>query len=174
MVLRGRRYGSRVASAPPGTYWVDRGRLLAGPYPGGADAADTGRRLDALREAGVSLVVDLTEVDEAVPYAQLLRGAVHERRPIPDFGIVPPEEVAATLDLIDGRLDEGGTVYVHCLGGLGRTGTVIGCWLARHALDCGDPVRRIADLRRELAEGRHRSPQTPEQCDLVTGWRRGE
>lgn len=31
-------------------------------------------------------------------------------------------------------LAAGQTVYVHCYGGIGRTGTVVGCWLVRHGL----------------------------------------
>ena len=53
------------------------------------------------------------------------------------------------LDDVDAALADGRTVYVHCWGGIGRTGTVVGCWLMRHGLDEGDPIRRIATLRRD-------------------------
>ncbi len=42
---------------------------------------------------------------------------------------------------------------MHCWGGVGRTGTVVGCWLVRHGLDDGDAIARIATLRRELPAG---------------------
>ena len=38
----------------------------------------------------------------------------------------------AVLDAIDIALCEGHGVYIHCWGGVGRTGTVVGCWLKRH------------------------------------------
>ena len=76
------------------------------------------------------------------------------------------------LDVIDAGLREGG-VYVHCYRGLGRTGTVVGCWLVRHGLDEGDALARVAELRRELSDAHLPSPQTREQRHVVRKWRRG-
>jgi len=64
-------------------------------------------------------------------------------------------------------------VYVHCWGGIGRTGTVVGCWLVRHGLDDGDPVRTIARLRRRTPDAWAASPQTAAQRAMVTEWKRG-
>jgi hypothetical protein len=69
--------------------------------------------------------------------------------------------VMRILDDIDEARARGGTAYVHCWGGVGRTGTVIGCWLMRHALDGGDPIARIAVLRAAVA-GERPSPETPD------------
>ena len=80
--------------------------------------------------------------------------------------------VMRILDDIDRARAEGDAAYVHCWGGVGRTGTVIGCWLVRHGLDQGDPIARIAELRASIA-GARPSPETPAQVALVRGWRRG-
>jgi protein-tyrosine phosphatase len=74
------------------------------------------------------------------------------------------------LDDIDEARETGATVYVHCWGGVGRTGTVIGCWLVRHGLDGGDAIERIAELRREIP-GARPSPETPGQIALVKNWK---
>ena len=39
------------------------------------------------------------------------------------------------LDDVDEAIAGGGLTYVHCWGGIGRTGTVVGCWLVRHGLE---------------------------------------
>ena len=65
-------------------------------------------------------------------------------------------------------------VYVHCWGGVGRTGTVVGCWLVRH-----EPrqtvirSRRIAALRAGIAGGATLARDARGRSTLVRGWRRG-
>ena len=61
---------------------------------------------------------------------------------------------------------------MHCWGGVGRTGTVVGCWLVRHGLDGGDADRAHRRAARDIPGGRP-SPETPGQAALVRGWRRG-
>jgi protein-tyrosine phosphatase len=51
------------------------------------------------------------------------------RTPIRDGGCPTIDELRAILDRIDAELARGEVVYVHCGGGHGRTGTVVGCWL---------------------------------------------
>ena len=77
------------------------------------------------------------------------------------------------LDEIDEARGAGSTVYVHCWGGRGRTGTVVGCWLMRHGLDDGDPLARIARLRRDVEGAGAPSPETAAQRAMVTGWTPG-
>ncbi len=77
------------------------------------------------------------------------------------------------LDDVDAAIDGGGIAYVHCWGGIGRTGTVVGCWLMRHGLDGGDPIRRIAELRRDVSDAWVASPQTAAQRAMVSAWKRG-
>ena len=90
------------------------------------------------------------------------------------MGTTTIPHMARILDDVDRVLDDGATVYVHCWGGLGRTGTVVGCWLVRHGLDGGDPLGRIGELRRELPGGSLASPQTAAQRGMVTAWRPGQ
>lgn len=155
-------------------YWVEPGRLLAGEYPGGRDTASSMARLVRFRSTGIELFVDLTEELEVDPYAHLLDGTRHERRPIPDFGTARTGAYRTTLDLVDEALAAGGRVYVHCQGGRGRTGTVVGCWLVRHGQDGGDAIGRIAQLRRGTPDRSSTSPETAEQRRVIEGWRLGD
>jgi protein-tyrosine phosphatase len=148
-------------------------RFLAGQYPGGWSDDDSVAGLRALRDAGVTLFVDLTMQGELPPYHHLITGGRHQRWPIPDMEIPQPEDMCAVLDAIDAELDGGGGVYVHCWAGRGRTGTVVGCWLVRHGLAGADALTQIVALRRTLADSYASSPQTLAQRAMVIRWKPG-
>jgi rhodanese/phosphatase family protein len=148
------------------SYWVEPGRLLAGGYPFSPDdVAQLGRT--------VTFIVDLTEEGELAPYAEGLRGTQHVRAPIRDFSIPTDDEMARILDGIDEALARGDVVYVHCWGGRGRTGTVVGCYLVRHGVAPADALARITRLRRRLPDGHVASPESDEQIAMVRRWRAG-
>jgi hypothetical protein len=56
------------------------------------------------------------------------------------------------------------------LGDIGRTGTVIGCYLVQQGMDGQDALDCIAQLRRGTPEGKISSPETGAQCQMVLGW----
>jgi Swiss Army Knife protein, DSP-PTPase phosphatase domain len=156
------------------SYWAADG-LLAGEYPGAWDPDAAARRLGAFAAYHVALFVDLTHpADGLEPYEQLLGPPVRRlAHPIVDMGTTTVPHMTRILDDIDEARRAGLTVYVHCWGGRGRTGTVVGCWLMRHALADDDPLGRIARLRRDVADAGARSPETAAQQAMVTGWTAG-
>ena len=173
-----------VPAPPAGCYWVESGRLLAGAYPGHADPTRA-TRLAAVLALGIDWFIDLTMPGELAPYDDSLpspyeprdRGPVtYSRRPIPDHGLpATAAEMNEILDELDTALADGHLVYVHCRAGIGRTGTVIGCHLARRL---GGPAA-LAELERLWRQGgRDRdyphSPETDEQFAYVSNWRASE
>jgi hypothetical protein len=153
------------------SYWVTPGELLAGKYPGRVEPAGGRPGVAPLLAAGVTLFLDLTEEHELDPYVQHLVGrGRHVRMPIPDMGVTTPEQMRRTLDLIDRERARRGLTYVHCWGGAGRTGTVVGCWLVRLGLDGDAALARIAALRAGSPALWLDSPQTGEQRAMVRAW----
>jgi len=150
--------------------------FLAGAYPAAIEPAESFRRMRAFARYGVTRYVDLTHpTDPLESYERWLGPGVSRiSHPIVDMGTTTIPHMARILDDVDRALDDGATVYVHCWGGLGRTGTVVGCWLVRHGLDGGDPLGRIGELRRDLPGGSLASPQTAAQREMVTAWRPGQ
>jgi hypothetical protein len=153
----------------PEAYFVTDS-LAAGGFPIGAREGDRVARFEAI---GVRTFVDLTHPADPLPrYDYLLRVARHISHPIVDMATPGAGQMERILDDVDEAIAAGGLTYVHCWGGIGRTGTVIGCWLVRHGLDEGDAIARIAELRRLALDSAMPSPQTTAQRELVRGWRR--
>jgi protein-tyrosine phosphatase len=80
----------------------------------------------------------------------------------------------AILDHIDRAITYEKMVYVHCWGGIGRTGTVVGCYLVRHGLSGPEALERLQILRRETAKWWRSSPETDEQRAMILSWQIGE
>ncbi len=158
----------------PNTYWVIPGRLLAGAYPGGADDTEARLRLTRLQEAGVDSFVDLTEDGELPPYRHLLpTHADYLRSAIVDAGV--PNNIAQTRELlgaIRAALAQERRVYVHCRAGIGRTGLIVGCFLADQESDGRAALKILNRLWRqsERAAIWPRVPQTAEQADYIRRW----
>jgi protein-tyrosine phosphatase len=116
------------------------------------------------------------------PYTPLLwelaeklgRQVAHHRVAIPDMGIPTPEEMVYILDTMDFVLQAGHVVYMHCYAGIGRTGTVIGCHLARHSMSGDEALQEIARLRQGTPAGWKRSPSTSAQRQMVRNWPKGQ
>ena len=136
----------------------------------------------ALIEASVDCFIDLTQRrDGLAPYEQIAheqartlgRSVRRESHPIMDMGVPRrAAEMAAILDAIDDALGEGRTVYVHCWGGIGRTGTVVGCWLVRHGLTGQGALDQIAEWWQHVEKSwlHTESPQTRHQRAFVRRW----
>jgi protein-tyrosine phosphatase len=161
------------------SYWVIEGQLLAGEYPAGGTDEERREKLNALIGAGIRSFVDLTEAHELRWYHELLQQIAREhgadvqyrRMSIPNRGIPGVEHMEAILRHIRNEIDAGRPVYVHCWGGIGRTGTLVGCWL----IDAGtcaavDAIARIADLRYRTPDWSVTSPETPVQVEFVRAW----
>ena len=179
---------SATKGPSPYSYWVVPGRFAAGEYPGAKDPVEAAPKLEGLLKSGINHFIDLTglnvrgQPDNLTPYSDIAQEQASrlglsvgwERHTIVD-GSIPASawHMAGTLDAIDAALDEGKTIYLHCLGGVGRTGTVVGCWLVRHGHTGDAALHRISELfgASGLAtKHHHSSPETREQQEYVRSW----
>ncbi len=166
-------------------YWVLPDQFMAGEYPGAERDSVALPRLARIGEFGVRHFIDLTQPHELRPYAPLLTTASaglqqsmsHERWPICDMDIPETATYAnRILDRIDALLAAGVAPYVHCWGGVGRTGTIVGCWLVRHGQTGQSALQTLAEHWATVSEKKRawhpESPQTPEQRQFVREWAR--
>jgi atypical dual specificity phosphatase len=160
----------------PNSYWATP-LLLASEYPGAKLEADAAHRLDLLLAAGIRDFYDLTEATEPLePYENLLRDrashlglaaeSVRFRRfPIRDVSVPTPKRLAEVLAALEDSAAAGRRAVVHCWGGVGRTGTVVGCHLRQHfGLSGDEALARIAEEWKGV-EKNHRMPHSPETAE---------
>lgn len=164
----------------PNSYWATP-YLVACEFPycpvTSADIARerTKQKLDALLQAGVRTFIDLTEPHELFPYSPHIasrcemlgidaREVEYHNFPIHDRSL--PDSVGfmrKILAVLRDNQRRGRISAVHCRGGIGRTGMVVGCWLVESgvAKDGADALHLIAE-EWKLVEKCKRFPCSPE------------
>ena len=171
------------------SYWIVPGKFLAGYYPGSRDSATAQAKLRNLLGHGIRHIVNLMERDEDnfqgekfVPYEDRLQTLANEmdtpielvHLPIRDMNIPLVEGMVSILDEIDRAVEHNPAVYLHCWGGRGRTGTVVGCYLARHGMAVGEAaLDLLGELRRNDPISHLPSPETKIQAEFVRTWPKG-
>lgn len=164
----------------PESYWVVSGQLLAGEYPALYNEEATRKRIDALIESGFDTFIDLTNPNETLPYLRILleqasayeAEVTHRRYPIGDFGLPTTQQMNSILNTIDEGLQAGHKIYLHCWGGIGRTGTTVGCYLVRHGMSGAEALDQLSAWWKGVPKSRYHlhSPETAEQMNFIRNW----
>jgi atypical dual specificity phosphatase len=128
--------------------WIERGALLACAYP------RRERSLAGLAEQGVGVLINLHE--RAHDPRRLERyGLAEVHLPVRDFAAPSPGQLARGIAAIASARDRGEVVAVHCGGGLGRTGTLLACYLVqRDGLEAKEAIERVRRARPGSVETR--------------------
>lgn len=170
----------------PNAYWVMPEQLMAGEYPGAKNPKQAYQKIYGLLRCGIRTFLNLMEPGELdyygktfSPYEPIVDFVARELQlnvscvqfPVRDMDVPSIKTMNAILGHIEWMQAAGRPVYVHCLAGLGRTGTVVGCWLIRHGLATRDTVLdHIQRLRLHAENAWQASPQTEIQRQMVIRW----
>jgi protein-tyrosine phosphatase len=170
----------------PQHYPIQPGVLFGGEYPGDRKIKVARARLWSLVEMGVRTFIDLTSpADDLSRYEQMLyeleqeAGARlhHISLPVPDMGVPDSTDaMRAILDAIRVSVAKRPAVYLHCWGGIGRTGTVAGCWLRECGIGPDEALQQVQKLyvaHMPKARIHPESPQTDEQKEYIRSWQVG-
>lgn len=180
------------------SYWVVPKEILAGPFPGSDEDFAAKLRIRTLFDAGIRAFINLQEDGEMAKsdrnynenYWDVFRlflrnnqeteitGGAVRRFSIPDKTAPTIERMKSILNEIDMLRLNGIPLYIHCWGGVGRTATVVGCWLMRHGLaERGNVIDEIFRLRQNCVDSvalAYKSPETDAQERFILSWKFGE
>jgi atypical dual specificity phosphatase len=109
--------------------------------------------LAKLAAQGIGVVVNLHERAHA-PEQLAAHGLTELHLPVPD--VAPPSmiQLAAGVEGIRAALAAGQGVAVHCAAGLGRTGTLLACYLVSTGMDAASAIAWVRDMRPGSVETR--------------------
>ena len=139
--------------------WVDDGHVAACSYPRDE------MTLDELAHSGVRVLINLHQ--RRHPAAVLQKyGLIEVHLPVPDFSPPTQAQLERGVSAIEQATATGTRVAVHCGGGLGRTGTLLACYLVKRGLSPDAAIQRV----RELRPG---SVETPQQEAAVVEYAGG-
>ena len=120
--------------------WLPEEGLAACRYPRGEGA------LRNLAANGVAMVINLHE--RAHPPGLLVRhGLAEVHLPVRDFTAPTLEQLEQGVAAIQQVVGAGRRVAVHCGAGLGRTGTMVACYLVSRGLEPGEAIAHIRAVR---------------------------
>ena len=147
--------------------------VYAGEYPRNKDDESSYAKLKQFENFGITHFVDLTEKGELQSYEPLLyEGASYLRFPIRDVSV--PQSTESVRGLIAKitktiKEDPKAKVYIHCWGGVGRTGLVVGCLLADlYKQGYDETMEKLENLFAPCPKSAYRdTPETLEQRDFI-------
>jgi protein-tyrosine phosphatase len=127
-------------------------------YPGRVYRRDLDEDLRSLAQAGVAVLVLLVEDHElerwgspAIVELAVERGVRVERWPMIDgtapATIVEMRDIIASIN----RARDAGDVAVACMGGVGRTGTVVACALVSAGMTAANAIAEVRRVRHPIA-----------------------
>lgn len=100
----------------------------------------------------------------------------YRRFPIPDGGLPDPPTLTTILHALSSSRARNRTAVIHCFGGIGRTGTLVGCWLVQggyveetpDGVEAGQKALDLLATKWKGVEKSWRAKQTPENARQMT------
>lgn len=127
--------------------WILTGRLLAMSYPSEAD-------FRILRDMGISAVISLTDEGRGDGTAG---GLDRHHFQYPDMTAPTDDLVDDFVATVDEYFFNNRAVAVHCQAGLGRTGTLIACYLVHLGMQAEEAIKHVRNRRKGSIQTREQA-----------------
>jgi atypical dual specificity phosphatase len=119
-------------------------KLAGSGHPGRGQSLSTS--LAALEHAGIRAVLSLTEAPlDLAPIREFQVEYLHV--PIDDFTAPTAQQIEEAVKFLGDQFNEGHGVLVHCLAGIGRTGTILACFLVSQGMSANEAIQYVRQRR---------------------------
>ena len=147
-----RKLHGMITGKPDNFSWIIEEKLAGSAIPTSKE------EIDWIKQEGVKSIVTIREEpleDEWIKDINYLH--VHSN----DMGIPEFSDLVNSVDFIHQRITNEEPVMVHCLAGLGRTGTILACYLIKYENMSAD------DAIEKVGRERHGSIQSFSQEEII-------
>ena len=147
-----RKLHGMITGKPDNFSWLIEGKLAGSAIPTSKE------EVKWLQEEGVKSIVTIREVPldedwvDEMKYLHVLSD---------DMGVPSFDDLKSSVDYIDKKIQNKEPVMVHCLAGLGRTGTILACYLIKYE------KMSAVDAIQHIREKRHGSIQSFVQEEMI-------
>jgi atypical dual specificity phosphatase len=134
-----RRIHGKITKKPTNFGWLINNKLAGSGMP--TSIAE----LDWIRKQGVKSIITMTE--NSLPESWI-KDINYLHVPTEDLSAPDMDKIDQTVDFIQERIKNDEPIMVHCAAGIGRTGTILACYLIKyHNLSAKNAIEKVRNER---------------------------
>jgi protein-tyrosine phosphatase len=149
------RYLRSWKSTPKNFRWIEDKKLASSAAPVRQKQLDW-----LLKNNGVKSVLSLTEDDLTSKGFDTSKIRFYKHVPMIDHAIPSQDQISNAVSFVESKMNdsESTPVLIHCLGGMGRTGVVAACFLAKkNGWTADEALAMLRAIWPEYVEGKQES-----------------
>lgn len=134
-----RRVHGKITKKPTNFSWLINNKLAGSGMPTSVS------EIDWILKQGVRSIITMTE--NSLPESWV-KDVKYLHVPTEDFSAPDMEQIDDAVEFIQNRIENNEPVMVHCAAGIGRTGTILACYLVKYQkLSAKDAIQKVRKER---------------------------